>query len=171
MNGVTPVTNPTANERYLNAIISAPAVGTVTVSSLGAGLPVIATILPGEVGVQLLWGNSTSQAVARTLYDKIHWENTNGVDTLIGGIVTLVSDPLGEIMQGVALAINDSATIANRTVAPAGVTFVDDNITQNIPGGGSLGPNDSIGVWFSLFLPAFEDSAKAQFVSAIQGAG
>jgi hypothetical protein len=77
-------------------------------------------------------------------YDKMHFRNDGG--DLFTGVQLSLVDPSGKVKFGVAAdGINDSATIANRLTAPAGVTF--DTVPVALP---NLDGGDAIGIWVEL---------------------
>ena len=62
----------------------------------------------------------------------------------------------------------DTATITNRVTAPAGVTFVDDNVAQNVPTN-ALASAETIGVWWEENLPANDFAHRTTFTSQLSG--
>ena len=161
LNGTTPITitYPSANNntlRILWAQVSPSPSGTATFRST---TPVtMATVGPLYTKESSLFANSVSAVAGVTRYDKVFWYNNNG-----GGFVAetpvfrLTADPQTRIRQGVSTSKNDSATIANRVTAPAGITFVDDNVDQAGPA--SLSPADAQGVWIEFASKADDPSA------------
>lgn len=143
------------------------AIGVLTVRRSPNGAT-ICIIPAGEKGISMLFANAVSGLVQTIRYDKFFWKNVNGATSLLTGNVRITSDPDSLMRQGVALALNDSVTIANRLAAPAGITFVDDNIDQAVPGG-TLAAGAAIGVWVELTLPATDSEHKSSLTVQISG--
>lgn len=176
LNGTTPVifdtyTNGANNdiERLLVALVPGDALGSITFERVsdGADLLVIppagaATNPYGWFGACYLFVNSFANSAGVIRYEKMSWWNMHATDTAGNPNYQLTADPQARIRQGVHPSIDDSATIATRLTAPAGVTFVDDNVSQsgsNLPGGAAHWQ----GVWFEFNSPA--NDANAPFVS------
>lgn len=140
---------------------------TVTVEQ-GAGGSTVATVPPNEIGFYALFLNSASEAATATRYEKLFWKNTNATLTLNAASVMLTADPAAKIKIGVAASVNDSVTAANRKTAPAGITFVDDNVSQNVPGN-TLAAGAGIGVWIQQTLAANDAPVKSTFTTQLQG--
>lgn len=129
----------------------------------------ICIIPAGEKGVAMLFAGSVSGVAGTVRYDKFFWKNVNGATSLLTGLCRIVADPDARIRCGIATAVNDSATVANRLTAPAGITFVDDNVDQSIPGGGTLAAGSAIGIWVELTLPSQDSEHKSTFTMQISG--
>lgn len=168
LNGTTAVTGAKTWERVLSAVIGATdAARTVSVKE-GAGGTVRATIGPNETTRHILFQQSSSTTAIRNYYEKVFWKNANGSLSLLSAQVTLTADPSAKITIGLATAVNDSATVANRLTAPAGVSFVDDNVAQNVPGT-NLAAGAAIGVWINLTLAANDTALKSSFTTQLAG--
>src|SRR5262249_39698547 len=140
-------------ERILTITLSATsATRTVTVRQ-GSGGATRATIGINEVTRTSLFRQSASEAGVALRYEKTFWRNNHATLTLNSTQVRPTADPDSRIGIGLATAINDTLAIANRKAAPAGVTFVDDNVYQSVPGG-VLTAGDRIGIWWEQNLPA-----------------
>src|ERR1051326_2547962 len=135
----------TTFERILTVSLSADTTGTVTlrVSSAGA---TVGTIPPGERGFDCSFINSVNSGTGTVRYSKQFWKNNSGTDALLSSQVVLTDDPQSSILIGVAAALNDTASIANRNTAPSGIAFVGTNTAQSVPGG-MVPPGSAIGVW------------------------
>lgn len=166
MTGTTEKTGATTFERWLDCTLSAVAVGTITIKQ-GTGGTTRYTIPIGEVGFSALFKRSASGAGILIRYDKIFWKNTHATLTLNSPVITLTADPDARIRVGVHTAINDTATIANRVTAPAGVTFVDDSVAQNSPA--ALAASDKLGVWIEENLPANDPAHRTTFTVQLAG--
>jgi hypothetical protein len=170
LNGTTVVTSANTYERILTANTSAThATATVTVRQAVAGAT-ISTVPPNETGFYVNFINSFSDpSVAKDRYEKIFWKNTNASLTLTSSQVTLTADPSGKLTMGLASAVNDSASVANRTTAPAGVTFVGVGVAQNVPGGGNLAAASAIGTWIHQALLAGDAAIRQPYTTQLSG--
>lgn len=168
LNGTTEVVGATTFERILKITLSATdASRTVTVRQ-GAGGATRATIGPNETKRFAFFKRSASEAAQAIRYDKMFWKNTHGSLALLNAKVRLSADPDARIRQGIHTSVNDSATITNRKTAPGGVTFVDDNVDQTVPGT-DLAAGAAIGVWYEQDLPANDPPHRTTFTSQLEG--
>lgn len=169
LNGLTAVilSPATIFERVLSASMSADAVGIVTVRRSVAGATV-GTIPIGERVFSALFIKSTSEAAAATRYDKFFWINNHGTLSLTTAKVQTTADPAAVIRQGVHTTKDDTATIANRKTAPAGVTFVADSVQQNVPTG-TLAAGEAIGIWIEQALVADNAPIRSTFTHELAG--
>lgn len=98
-------------------------------------------------------------------YEKVFANNNNQATALTGAQIELLSEsptlPSGALLDlGLAAGLNDTATIANRQTAPAGVTFTTQPALISVPGGSlpaSAGAGSATGamaMWPRLTLPA-----------------
>lgn len=155
LNGTTPVSGAKTWQYLLLAFIqTGGSSGTRTVSiKEGAGGTVRHQILPNEIGGQRLFYGAVSSTSPVTRYEKLFFKNTNGSLALTTAAIKLTADPSSRIRVGCAPSVGDSATVANRLSAPASVSFVDDNVSQSVPGG-SVASGSAIGVWAEQALLA-----------------
>lgn len=167
LNGTTTVTNATVFERISDVTNSVDAVGTITYRRQPGGAT-IGTIPPGERGFSMFFKRSASESGIAIRYDKTFWRNNHATLTLNDAKVRLSADPDARIRQGVHTSVGDTATITNRKTAPGGITFVDDNVDQSVPGG-SLAAVTDIGVWWEQNLPASDSVHRTTFTSQITG--
>lgn len=167
LNGTSTVTNANTFERILSVSNSGDANGTITVRRSPAGATVC-TIPAGERGVYALFKRSASESGITIRYDKIFWRNAHAGLTLQSAKAQLSADPDSRIRVGIATSVGDSATIANRKTAPAGITFVDDGADQSLPGS-ALAAGANVGQWIELNLPAADSPHKTTFTSQISG--
>lgn len=169
LNGTTvvPFTTLGVIERILKIVLGASAAGNVTVRRAAAG-PTIKVLAPGITSTRREFYDSASDVSATTRYEKFFAKNTNGTSTLNNAAIKLTADPSAVIMIGVAPAINDVATSTNRLTAPAGVTFVDDNVSQAVPGA-ALAAGDAIGIWAEMALNAGAAALKSSFTTELSG--
>jgi hypothetical protein len=134
----------------------------------GSGGSTVATIPLNEKGVHIQFQKSTSESGTAVRYEKQFGKNTNGTNSLLGANVTLTADPQAVIQIGLATAVNGSTTTTNRKTAPAGISFVDDGVAQNVPGT-DLAATDAIGVWIQQTLAANAAAAKSTFTLQLAG--
>lgn len=167
LSGTTPVAFTGTFERVQKVVMDSDAVGIVTIRRAAAG-PTVGTIPIGERGFFAHFLNAASESGATTRFEKDHWRNDNASLTLNVAVVQLFADPSSVIRQGVESAKNDSATVANRKAAPAGVTFVDDGIDQAVPGN-TLEAASSIGLWWELALASGNVPIRDTFTARIAG--
>lgn len=168
VNGTTPVNiaadigDPGVWE-LLRINVSPAATGSVNVRVRGAG-PQRGTVsqnpVNGVVGrtdsYSMFW-SASSRAAGITRYDKMFWRNWNPSGPAASPVFTLSTDTSARIRIGVHPSLDDSATIANRLTAPAGVVFVDDNIAQFGPT--DIAPSSAQGVWVEFASIASETIA------------
>lgn len=155
-------------ERVLSVTMAADAIGTVTAKQ-GSGGSTIGTIAIGERGFRALFYDSASDPVAtKTRFEKIFWKNTNGSLSLTSAAMKLTADPSAKIRIGVAATIGDSGSVANRLTSP-GVTFVDDNVSQNINATPTLASGSAIGVWIEQALGIGDSPVRSTFTTQLSG--
>ena len=166
--GTNEVVGTVVFERILKITVSA-ASGTRTITiKQGAGGSTRATIPPNETGVAAMFINSASAATAKVRYEKLFWRNSHASLTLNAAQVTLTADPSAKIKIGLEAAKNDSNSVANRLAVPAGVTFVDDNVAQNVPGT-TLEAASAIGVWVEQSLAINDIAYRSSYTTQLTG--
>lgn len=168
LNGTTVVAITGSFERVHSAVLSADTAGNVTVRRSSAG-PTVGVIPAGERGFYALFQRSASEAAQAIRYEKIFWRNNHGTLTLTSADVTLTADPDSRIRIGLATAVDDTGSVANRKTAPGGVTFSDDNVVLSVPGG-NLAAGSAIGVWVEQNLPADDSPHRTTFTTRLRGA-
>jgi hypothetical protein len=168
LNGATEVLT-TASFRDVHSVTldATSATRTVTVRQSSGGT-IRATIPPNEDGRHSMFQRSASESGAVDRYEKEFARNAHGSLTLNDAKIKLTSDPASKITVGCATAVNDSGTVANRKTAPAGVTFVDDNVSQSVPGG-ALAAGDRIGIWVKQSLGAAAGAFRDTFTIELSG--
>jgi hypothetical protein len=168
LNGTTPVLTTNTFARLLSATLSATSsTRTVTIRQ-GAGGSTLMTLPPNTLSRSALFRNSASEATAADRHEKVFWRNNHASLALLNAIVTLTADPDARIMIALATAQNDTGSVTNRKTAPAGLTFVDDNVDVAVPGT-DLGPGSAIGVWVRQSLPANDVAHDTTFTLQIRG--
>jgi hypothetical protein len=168
LNGTTPVLFDATYERILRATIASAAAGTVLLKQ-GAGGATRHTFAAGELVAAIFFQGSASDPDVQTLrYEKKFWKNNHGSLSLTSAELTLTDDPDDRFHAGTAPSVNDTASVTDRTTAPASVTFVDDDVAQSVPGG-SLAAGAAIGRWFRQTLAAAAAPAKSTLTDQISG--
>jgi len=170
INGTTPDTGATTFERVLKVVMSATAVGTITVRRSSSG-PTVCTLEPGVTKVRRLGYNSSSNPSAtRSIYEKVFLKNTHGTLTLTSAKVKMTTEPsaASDTLFAVEDAVNDTGTSTNRLTAPSGVgTFQQLNVEEPVPGN-ALAAGSQIGAWIRVDLAAgnaaFKDDITLQLL-------
>ena len=167
LNGTTVVAFTGTFERVQKVLMSADAVGTITVRRASAG-PTVGTIPIGERGFTMAFINSASESGIAIRYEKIFWKNTHATLTLNSAETKLTADPDARIRVGVSATKNDTLSVANRKTAPGGITFVDDNVAQAVAGN-TLEALAATGLWIEQNLPASDTPKKSSFTTQLSG--
>jgi hypothetical protein len=168
LNGTTEVLTTNTYERLLRAEASAThASNTITIRQ-GSGGSTLATIPPNERGVTAMFINSASESSAVNRYEKVFFRNNHASLTLQSAKVTLTADPASKIFIGLATSKDDSGSVTNRRTAPSGITFVDDNVAVDVPGG-TLEAGSAIGVWVRQSLAANDSPVRSTFTLQVSG--
>lgn len=142
-------------ERVLKLVMSATAVGTVTVRGDLAG-PTVATLEPGITDVRTFFYDSPVPGGAKSMYEKFFFKNTNATESLLTADLTLTVEPThtADFLMAVEDAVDDSNSSATRIIAPTGLTvagFVQKDVSEGVPGG-TLAAGEVIGVWIQADL-------------------
>jgi len=169
LNGTTPVTGAKTWERVLKAELSAGSASRTVLLKQGASGTTRATFVPNDVIKRVLFYDSFSDTSELIRYEKLFWKNTNGTLTLTNSTVTLTDDPDSRIRMGLDPSVDDTVSSADRLTAPAGVSFVDDDVAQSVPGGGNLAAGSAIGVWIEQDLPISDSPHKSTFTTELAG--
>ncbi len=168
LNGTTEVLTTNTFER-IESVNIASSSGTRTVTcKQGSGGSTIATVPINEVGFHMSFQKAASSTGSLNRYEKIFWLNNHGSLALLGANVTLTADPAARIMIGVTTAVNGTTSVANRLTAPGGITFVDDNVSQNVPGT-DLAAGDAVGVWVEQSLAANDTAQRNTYTTQLAG--
>lgn len=168
VNGVSVVSFTHTLERVLKVLMNADATGIITIRRASTG-PTVGTIPVGERGFYAMFYDSASSTTGSTSrYEKIFWKNTHGTLTLTNAKVRLSADPASVIQQGICTAKDDSTSVADRLSAPGGVSFVDDNVDQDVPST-TLAAGEAIGVWYRLDLAQDNAPIKNTFTTRLAG--
>lgn len=169
LTGAVEVLSTNTYERILSVVAQTTSASRTVTAKQGSGGTTIGTINLNEKGFTAFFVTSFSTTGTQTRYEKLFMKNTNATLTLTTAIVTLTADPSARIRIGLATSVDDTGTTTNRLTAPGGVSFVDDNIDQNVPGGGNLAAASRIGVWVEQALQASDAAFKSTFTTRLQG--
>ncbi len=168
LNGTTEVVFSNTAERILSVTLASSS-GTRTVSvKQGSGGTVRATLGVNITKMQMLFYDSASGTGILIRYEKLFGKNTNGSLALLNAQFKLTADPASRIRIGTTASVNDSTSVSNRLSVPGGVTFVDDNVAQNIPGT-DLNFGAACGVWIEQNLPANDPANRNTFTLQLAG--
>ena len=155
-------------ERIESATLSATdAARTVTIKQ-GSGGATLATITPNETTRHIRFRLSASAGTQQIRYEKDFWRNNHATLALLSAQLKLTADPASKIRIGVETATGGSTSITNRKTAPAGITFVDDNVAAAVPGG-SLGALTDIGCWIEQTLAISDAPQKSTYTVQLDG--
>lgn len=170
LNGATFVAGAVAFERIMKITLSASS-GTRTVTVRRAtGDTLIATLGINITSQRrLFYDTSSNPSSIKIRYEKAFYKNNHGTISLTTAAVKLTADPSARYRIGCAPSVGDSATVANRLAAPASVTFVDDSVSQSVPGG-TIVAGQAIGVWWEQNLPANDPPHKSSATVELSGA-
>jgi len=168
LNGTTLVSGAVAFQSIEKIVIASAAAGTVTITKHTGGATVT-TIVAGVTTMRRLFyaaAADPASGATQTRYEKFFIKNTDGTNSYLGLTISETSDPSAVLDFAVALAVNDTVSVANRKTAPATITFASTPAT--IPGA-DLAAGAAIGVWARLTLAA--GSAAAEYAWGIQTSG
>lgn len=168
LTGTTPkALGTTTFERILKVTLNTTCTGSVSGRSVGGSTWFI--MEPGITKVRVPFYNASSDVAGgstKDYYEKIFVKNTNGTLALTDATISEFADPSTFVTFGIAGALNDTGTAANRRTAPAGVTF---SSTSKSVSGGNLLENSAQGVWLNLTLPAGASASKTSYTLRTQG--
>lgn len=162
-------------ERVLDVELASPAVGTVTIGRGSLGEPGVAvrTIPPTKRGFGLLFYDSVSTTSQRKVTEKTFWKNEHGSLALTNAKARIITggDPSGTMKTALEDAKGDNSTLANRLAdnTTLGLTFVDDNVQQDVPGG-FLGAGENIAAWVEMTLSANNAPIRSTVTLELAGA-
>jgi len=169
MNGTTAVAfTPTNVERVLKIVLSAAAVGIVTLQKFGAGTVQVA-MAAGVTTARRLFYDSSAEAAGgaqRDYYDKVFIKNEHASLAVTVAQILQGADPSGNVTFAVALAKDDTVQTANRLTAPPTITF--DDTPKAVPTN-QVGAAEAIAVWLKFTLAAGAAAAKTSYTPQLTG--
>lgn len=170
LNGTTPVLGAQDFERILRVEVSAVSGTRTVLVRQETELTLLVTLGVNMKGSTRLFYAAASQAGAVSRYELVYFKNEHPSIPLLNAKAVLTSDSPARIKIGVAVALGDRPTIADRVQGspPDGATFVDNGVEVGIPGG-SLGAGQRIGVWVEQQLPSLDPAFKGTFTIEIRG--
>lgn len=158
-------------ERILKIVMSATAVGTITIRKASDDVT-IATLEPGFTSVRRLFYDSRADASggsSRDFYEKFFIKNTHGSLSLLTATIQLNADPSTFITFDLEDAVNDNNSTANRlNTAPTGMLGTFTTADKAVPGT-NLAAAASIGVWARLRVAAGTAPSKNTFTIRATG--
>lgn len=152
-------------ERVLKAELASAPTGIITVRRSVAGATIRA-IPATERGFVRMFRKSASESGATERYEKFFWKNTHASLSLLNALVKQNADPQAKFQHDVALAVDDSVSVANRKTAPPSLVF--DDTDKAVPGT-DLGSGVAIGVWLNMSLLANDTPFKDTYTSELAG--
>lgn len=172
--GVTPQTTTATFERILKIVMSATAVGIITIRKQSDDVE-IATLEVGLTQVRRPFYDAAAEAAggaARTYYEKIFFKNTHGTLSLTSSKVQEQDDPSGNVsfaleQNGDALDGTDNNGAGNRQTHTGGYTF--DSASKNIVNSQNLTAGSAQGCWLLLDLPAGEAADNTTITMRVSG--
>ena len=172
LNGTTVQNGATTFERILKVVMSATAVGNVTVRK-AADDTAVATLEPGVTSVRRPFYDVSSDAAggsSRDFYEKVFVKNTNASNALLNAVIKENADSLSKITFDLEDAQNDNESIASRlNTPPTGLSSgVFNDADKPVPGT-DLGTSSQIGVWLKLTLAAGDAANKGTWTMQIDG--
>lgn len=168
LNGTTPVALGVSAERIIEATLSTTSASRTVVLRIAGGGATQHTFNPNETKARRKFVAAVSGAAQKVYYEKTFWANTDPTLALLSASMKLTADPAAKIKMGLAAAVGGSTTSANRLTAPSGVSFVDDNVAQSVPGT-NLAAGAAIGTWWEMTLAADNAPIKNTFTSQLSG--
>jgi hypothetical protein len=169
LNGTTEVVGTKTFERLLKVLAATTSASRTVTVKQGSGGSTLGTIEPNMLGFRIVFYKSKSESSQVKRYEKLCWKNTHGSLALADAMHRLSADPLGKIRVGLDTTKSSSSSVSNRKTVPSGVTFVDDNVDQAVPGD-YLDAGEFIGVWIEQTLAANDPAAKGSFTLQLSGA-
>lgn len=166
LTGTTPVAGTQVFERVLKIVLSAAAVGNVTVEETTGGEDLV-VMEAGVTEIRRPFYNAFSEAAGgaqKIYYEKIFFKNTNTVSALTSAVMSEFADPSGLVAFGLAPTLDDSGTNGvgnNRQVAPSAITI--DSANKNVVNSQVHSPSTAQGIWLSLTLPAGTAASKTSY--------
>ena len=172
LNGLTVVDFTLTWERLLKAVMSATAVGTVTIRKDAAGGDLM-ILEPGLTEVRRLFYSALAEEVGgaeRNYYEKIFVKNTHGSLTLTSSVITEDADPSTVCSFDTVTILDgndDNGVGNNRQVAP--VRYVFDSAAKDVANSGNLTFGSAQGIWMELTLAAGLAPAKTSVTMKVTG--
>lgn len=167
LSGTTTVSGSQVFERVLASTLDTQAIGTIGVS----GATFVGSVYPTESGFQRAFYDATANSTGgsdKTLYEKVFVKNNNDTLALQAATITEVSTGLYSIISfGLEKSLNYTESVANRTIAPTGVTTYGSGASGVATS--NLTPLDAQGVWLKMELVAGTSSTNSFYRLQVEG--
>lgn len=172
LTGTTAVDFSGTFERILKIVMSATAVGTVTIRKDGAGGD-LADLEPGVTDIRRPFYNASadvSGGSARDYYEKVFFKNTHGTLDLTTATIAEQADPSGFVTFDLESTLDGTDTngAGNRQTHTGGYTF--DNTTKDVANSQSLTSGAAQGCWLKLALAAGQAAQNTSWTARVSGA-
>jgi len=169
LNGTSEVLSTNTYSRVLSIVLGSSSGTRTVLVKEGSGGTVRGTLAPNITGLYIMFRKSASAGTTQVRYEKLFWQNNNGSLSLTSAQMTLTTDAASDIQIGCDVALNSSASVANRLTAPSSVVFVGDNVAQGIPSSGVLAAASKVGVWIQETLAANASALTSTFTTQLAG--
>lgn len=168
LNGTTLVNGVKTWQSIEKIVVSGAHSGTITLTKHTGGAGVAALVSGVLTCRRLFYGAAADPGggASQVRYEKFFIKNTDGTNSYLGLTITETSDPSAVLDWAVALAVNDTVSVANRKTAPPTITFA--STATTIPGN-DLAAGAAIGIWARLTLAAGQ--AAAEYAWGLQTSG
>ena len=160
---------------YNNGGTPADATGTITIQKSSGGT-VITTIVPGERGFKICFYDSAAPTSGTTeRYEKVYIKNNNSTSALTNATVALTAST-GSVIDFGFSAVSSTQSVANRTSAPASVSFFGDTAAHSITSlsgevatSGTLANSEFRGIWLKQTLTNASSAAEGTASFTVAG--
>lgn len=171
LDGTNVQTTTATFERILKVVMSATAVGTVTVRRTTDDVT-IAAMEAGVTEIRRPFYNAASDVSggsARTYYEKIFFKNNHGSLTLTDSTVAESADPSTFVTFDLEASLDGSDTngAGDRQSHTGGYTF--DSTTKNVANSQDLDAGTAQGCWMALDLAAGEAADNTSYTFQVAG--
>jgi hypothetical protein len=169
--GTSVQTTTAAFERILKIVMSATAVGTITVRKQTDDVE-IATLEVGLTEVRRPFYDAAAEAsggAARAYYEKIFLKNTHGSLSLTSAVVLENADPSANLSFDLESTLDgtDNNGAGDRQTHTGGYTF--DSASKNVANSQNLSSGSGQGVWLKLDLAAGEAADNTSVTMRVTG--
>jgi hypothetical protein len=171
LDGVNEQTTTLEFERILKVVMSATAVGIVTIRKASDDAE-IATLEVGLTEVRRPFYDAAAEAsggAARTYYEKIFFKNTHGTLSLTSSKVQEQADPSGNVSFDLEATLDGTDTngAGNRQTHTGGYSY--DSASKNVVNSQNLTADSAQGCWLLLDLPAGEAADNTSITMRVSG--
>lgn len=179
-NGTTPVVTTATYERFNKIVQTAGSalVGTITVQrdAAAGAITTLENAGASPTGVEItevrkIYIGLVVPGITDSFYEKMFYLNNHATLTLTSANVQLsdASDPTGtDLKVATETALDDTTTITNRLTLPGGVSFVDNQVNQQVVDGNHTA-GAAIGIWIENAVTGGASAIKATFNVQLNG--